>query len=226
MTLGEKIISLRKARGMSQEDLAVTLNVSRQAVSKWETGEATPDTDKIIALAVYFETTTDWLLRNIELAPAAPISPTFPNFASMERGAPMVLCVHLGISALGLAMLLHGKFVSASNWPTLVGLSLQILMAALAVGYGLLLQRERPSVGHTFLRRFWRINVWLVAPLPLLLSARLVLSALPFSLYETLYAQLPHVLRPFASGALLAVPFLCYVLFCLVVTYLLRPKRP
>ena len=38
MTLGEKIISLRKQRGLSQEELAITLGVSRQAVSKWESG--------------------------------------------------------------------------------------------------------------------------------------------------------------------------------------------
>ena len=38
MTLGEKIIELRKKRGLSQEDLAITLGVSQQAVSKWETG--------------------------------------------------------------------------------------------------------------------------------------------------------------------------------------------
>lgn len=38
MTLGEKIINLRKKRGLSQEYLAITLGVSRQAVSKWETG--------------------------------------------------------------------------------------------------------------------------------------------------------------------------------------------
>ncbi len=66
MTLGEKIIDLRKKRGLSQEDLAITLGVSRQAVSKWETGDATPDTDKVIALAEYFDVTTDWLLRDIE----------------------------------------------------------------------------------------------------------------------------------------------------------------
>ena len=51
MTLGEKIADLRKKRGLSQEELAITLGVSRQAVSKWELGDAMPDTDKIIALA-------------------------------------------------------------------------------------------------------------------------------------------------------------------------------
>ena len=70
MTLGEKITGLRKKRGLSQEELAITLGVSRQAVSKWETEEAKPDTDKIVALAEYFEVTTDWLLRDIEPAGA------------------------------------------------------------------------------------------------------------------------------------------------------------
>ena len=50
MTLGEKIIDLRKKRGLSQEELAITLGVSRQAVSKWETDESTPDTAKILSL--------------------------------------------------------------------------------------------------------------------------------------------------------------------------------
>ena len=54
MTLGERILELRKKHGLSQEELAITLGVSRQAVSKWETGDAMPDTDKVIALAVYF----------------------------------------------------------------------------------------------------------------------------------------------------------------------------
>ena len=55
MTLGEKILSLRTARDMSQDDLAEKLEVSRQSVSKWETGQSTPDLDKIIKLADLFE---------------------------------------------------------------------------------------------------------------------------------------------------------------------------
>ena len=43
--LGEKILQLRKAKGLSQEELASQLTISRQAISKWELGEAMPDTD-------------------------------------------------------------------------------------------------------------------------------------------------------------------------------------
>ncbi len=62
MTIGEKILTLRKGRGLSQEQLAEVLGVSRQAVSKWESEQSVPDIDKIVAVADYFEVTTDYLL--------------------------------------------------------------------------------------------------------------------------------------------------------------------
>lgn len=66
MTLGEKILSLRTARDMSQDDLAEKLEVSRQSVSKWETGQSTPDLDKIIRLADLFGVSVDELVREGE----------------------------------------------------------------------------------------------------------------------------------------------------------------
>ena len=64
MTLGEKIHQLRKARGTSQEELAGRLAVSRQAVSKWELGEAKPDTENIVQLSKMFGVSTDYLLTD------------------------------------------------------------------------------------------------------------------------------------------------------------------
>ena len=66
MTLGEHIAYYRKKAGYSQEGLAERLNVSRQAISKWETGEATPDAERIIALARVLGVTTDALLLGKE----------------------------------------------------------------------------------------------------------------------------------------------------------------
>lgn len=54
MTLGERIQSYRKKNGLSQEQLAEALGVSRQAVSKWELNDAQPDLDKVLALAGCF----------------------------------------------------------------------------------------------------------------------------------------------------------------------------
>ena len=66
MNLADRIQSLRKAKGISQEQLADQIGVSRQAVSKWESEQSTPDLDKIILLSDFFDVTTDYLLKGIE----------------------------------------------------------------------------------------------------------------------------------------------------------------
>lgn len=63
MKLSEKIIKLRKANGWSQEDLAENLNVSRQAISRWESGTALPDSNNILQLSKLFDVTADYLLN-------------------------------------------------------------------------------------------------------------------------------------------------------------------
>jgi len=66
MTIADRIQSLRKSKGMSQEELADAVGVSRQAVSKWESEQATPDLDKVVIMSDVFEVTTDYLLKGIE----------------------------------------------------------------------------------------------------------------------------------------------------------------
>ena len=62
MTFGEKLQALRKARGWSQEELGTQINVSRQALSKWESGASVPDTENVVALSRLFGVSTDYLL--------------------------------------------------------------------------------------------------------------------------------------------------------------------
>ena len=62
--LSEKIINLRKSRGWSQEELAERLDVSRQSVSKWESGISNPELDKIVAMSTLFGVSTDYLLKD------------------------------------------------------------------------------------------------------------------------------------------------------------------
>lgn len=64
MILADKIIRLRKKNGWSQEELAEKMNVSRQAVSKWEAAQTTPDLEKILHLSNLFGVTTDYLLKD------------------------------------------------------------------------------------------------------------------------------------------------------------------
>ena len=62
MTLEQNLLLLREKAGLSQEKLAEKLGVSRQAVSKWETGQSTPDVDKLMALSRLYGVPVDSLL--------------------------------------------------------------------------------------------------------------------------------------------------------------------
>ena len=73
MILAEKIALLRRQTGWSQEELANQLNVSRQAVSKWESGASIPDLDKVLKLSALFEVTTDYLLKDEQEQPDAAV---------------------------------------------------------------------------------------------------------------------------------------------------------
>lgn len=78
MNLAGKILYCRKKAGLSQEALAEKLGVSRQAVSKWETGDAVPELSKLVLLAKAFDVTTDWLLSESEPEPEESPEPEIP----------------------------------------------------------------------------------------------------------------------------------------------------
>lgn len=66
MNTAERIQYLRKTKGLSQEELAEKVGVSRQAVSKWESKQSTPDIENMIIMSELFDVTTDYLLKGIE----------------------------------------------------------------------------------------------------------------------------------------------------------------
>ncbi|MEH2949813.1 helix-turn-helix transcriptional regulator [Sporofaciens sp. JLR.KK001] len=67
MEFSEKLITLRKGRDLTQEQLAEQLNVSRQSISKWESGQVIPEVEKIIELSKAFNVTLDYLLKPSEI---------------------------------------------------------------------------------------------------------------------------------------------------------------
>lgn len=80
LTIANRLVELRQSLGLSQEALAASLGVSRQAVSKWERAEASPDTDNLIALANLYNISLDALLLGRE----APPSPSDAFTAGLE----------------------------------------------------------------------------------------------------------------------------------------------
>ena len=86
MDLSEKITYCRRRSGLSQEGLAEKLGVSRQAVSKWETGEAQPEIAKLKQLSDVFGVSADWLLNEEEpIEPQAPVQAQAQTPSFLDR---------------------------------------------------------------------------------------------------------------------------------------------
>ncbi len=90
MNLGERIYQLRAAKNLSQEDLADALEVSRQSVSKWETGGSVPELDKLVKLCEIFEVSMDHLVRGVGPEAAQPSS------AQGRKETNILACVVVG----------------------------------------------------------------------------------------------------------------------------------
>ena len=84
MNVPERIQELRKQKGISQEELANELGVSRQAVSKWESGQSFPELDNIIALSDFFGVSADYILKGAVIKEQTPLV-TKPKMSFDDR---------------------------------------------------------------------------------------------------------------------------------------------
>ena len=147
MALPEKLCALRKKSGLSQEQLAEALNVSRQAISKWEGGSATPESDKLLALSNYFDVSLDYLLKDI--SPDAAPTEAQEDHRTM-RLLSLVLCFG-GVAALivwGVLSILVPSVPAQINESSMIridgsGIFLLLCVAAIAAGAALLLKSTK-----------------------------------------------------------------------------------
>ena len=86
MKLSEKILDLRKQHGMSQEDLAERLGISRQAISWWESGTVLPDSANVLQLSKLFGVTTDYLLNDDYVCNNEPVKVQV-SYGKIELGS-------------------------------------------------------------------------------------------------------------------------------------------
>ena len=134
--LSEKIYALRRKNGLSQEQLAEKIGVSRQAISKWEGGLSTPELDKLKALSECFQVTIDELTEN----------QAAPGHTAEEKGSPaplpkgeskagICLCV-TGAACLllfGLLTVIHPPSVAQLNQSSVITLNGTGILIALFV---------------------------------------------------------------------------------------------
>jgi len=124
MTIGDRLLKLRRERNLSQEDLANELDVSRQTVSKWETNQSIPDFDKIVPLCEYFGITTDELLTGNSNIVEAKDKDVKSNFARN-----IAIAVMLYILSIVAIVLCAAEF----NQP-IIGVSIFFVLIALGTG--------------------------------------------------------------------------------------------
>lgn len=141
MALSEKLYALRRKSGLSQEQLAEHLNVSRQAISKWESGRSMPESDKLLAISQYFQVSLDFLMGEDE-EPADGRGETAPQDAGRGKLLLGILLCVGGIVCLILWGILSvvdpafSKGISESSTVRLDGSGIFLLLCVLAMILG------------------------------------------------------------------------------------------
>lgn len=207
MKLSDKLVGLRKSAGMSQEELAEKLNVSRQAVSRWEMGTAMPDAANILQLSKLFHVTTDYLLNEEYESDADLPQVRAVKADGVHQG--MILLVTLEVMSLILqftaAIVLQSTFFTV--------LSFLPFVAAIG-GFEYAYQKKADAQNEKtrqFRRRFYEISVWLGLYFPLRLLVQAVMNCYPRP-YDTLVLE----------GVLAAV----YLLTAALITLRIEKQRP
>lgn len=187
MNLADRIQQLRKRKGISQEELADRIGVSRQAVSKWESGQTSPDLEKIVLLSDYFEVTTDYLLKGVSPTPAQ----TGPDQTVSVQSVPAQIVPDVQIFTMaGSALNLIGLIAAAMIWyerqtaaATAAGL---ILMVAGCVVYGTGILRADGEAKGRAKKTFWSVNVWILPFIPLSMVYNILFGGLGTAPYPIL----------------------------------------
>ena len=152
MILADKIVSLRKKAGWSQEELAEQLGVTRQSVSKWEGAQSIPDMDKVVQMSRLFGVTTDYLLKDeLEEQTAAPVEEesnplrrvtmaqaaeylTRRKAAAPKVAFAVLLCVISPVTLLLLSAMSEAqRFPISENAAAGIGLCVLLVLVAVAV---------------------------------------------------------------------------------------------
>jgi len=172
MTIEERIQELRKGKGLSQEQLADVLNVSRQAVSKWEGGQSLPEIEKLISMSELFGVTIDYILKG-ESQPIAG-----DKHRSAQLGSQVISAVAAMLLAIGIIATVGQMSDGINTMDIYGGLVIE------SVGIMLIVIAWFLAGNRVFSKPLFVVNVLLAGVLPALFIVQVLLrykpSAFPF----------------------------------------------
>lgn len=136
MTFGEKIQKLRKEKGLSQEELSCQLDVSRQAISKWENDNGYPETEKIVRMSKIFNVTLDYLLGE-ENDKNGGFENEKGIYVSREMTSGFLSYQKVRLKKIAMAIAIFISSLSLSYW--VAEISMIVFMIAIIIGIALLI---------------------------------------------------------------------------------------
>ena len=216
MTFGEKLQALRKSRGWSQEQLAERIAVSRQAVSKWESGAAVADTENVVELSRLFGVSTDYLLHDDYTGDGdIPAVKSREAQLKKQKNREMAMMVLIGVEALAFFWQLMGFLVYNSVLIPLLGMTMHIVtLIGFEAGFRsekrYSLQKQPEAEALDCHRVFYRVSVWLVSLFPIACLTRIFWFFYP---------------RPYSNVFSYLLPLVLYAVLGSFVTWKLRKTR-
>lgn len=208
MNIADRIQHLRKAKGISQEELADKIGVSRQAVSKWESEQSIPDIDKIILLSDYFETTTDFLIKGIE--------PAQEQKHKSKYSATLFTIVGTVVNVIGLVIGMGLWIERQRVYDFGIGLAIMLL----GTGVFLIGQNIDTTDKQKAKRLFLLPNVWILSFIPAFCGIYLIVrflctfADLPVPFYSLGNAFMPYVLC-----------WTAYIIVCIVIDVVIAKRN-
>lgn len=221
MKLGEKLYQLRKSKGMSQEQLAAQIKVSRQAISKWELCESIPDTDNIIQLSNLFGVSTDYLLKDeLNNISENPSNTTGYGDLTKHSYVRIVPGIFIGIemAALLLAFMIfilwnpykNNVYMTLHENVIKAGACFMVQLASVVL-FELLIHGKLSEEKREYVKAYFYIaSIWLLMPLPMIYLG---------------FIMFPIIRRPITYWSDLLYLLIPYVLISVLVTLCLIIKR-
>ena len=206
MKLSDKIIKLRKINGWSQEELGEKLNVSRQAISRWESNTAQPDATNILKISKLFGVTADYLLND-----EFESDNDLPKVKEIKSdGIQQIMTLMITLEVMTLIIQFMSTIILQS---VLFGILSFIPFVAMIGGFEYAYQKKSTEVNETtrgFRKKFYKISAWLGLYFPVRFTVTILAHFYP---------------HPYSSIVLECVIFAIYLMVVMLITLQIEKKH-